>query len=127
MAEIWYPENLPAPQTSTLQSAERRVLETLIGPFASRPFSQDQLVSQPVTFVLLTGDQVDNWLIFGRTTLHDWAGWFAARWSHPLGGVGVRRFVGVPNYPQSLPGVGWRVSAQVQMRGRGEIPNDFGA
>jgi hypothetical protein len=122
--EVWYPSSLPAPQTSTLQPAERRVIETLNGPFETRPFSLDRLAAQPVTFVLLNGDQVNNWLTFGRTTLHDWAGWFAARWPQPFGGAGVRRFVGVPSYPEYLPGVGWRVSAQVQLRGRGTIPDD---
>lgn len=126
MAAIVYPATLPCPQTASLQRPERRALPSLPGLLNSRPLWRDKAgTTQPVTFVLITAAMVQEWLNWGNVSLYEWAAWFAADWPQPEGGVGVRRFVGVPSYPEWLPSIqGWRVQAMVELRGRTEMPAD---
>lgn len=124
LAAIAYPASLPAPQTASYTPAERRALSEIAGKRNARPLSADRLAQQQLTWVL-NDAQVAVWLAWGLTDLFEWGAWFAAAWSQPAGGIGVRRFVGSPSYPEFLPGFGWRVQATVQLRGRGELPYLF--
>lgn len=125
--EIAYPAGLPCPMSAPLQRAERRGLSSIAGPRQSRVEWTDRLSTQSLDFIFKTGTQLQTWLDWYHLTLHDGAGWFAASWPQPEGGVGVRRFVGAPSYPEYLSEkLGWRVSAQVQIRGRGVLPTDDG-
>lgn len=124
MAAIVYPEALPCPQTASLQRPERRALSSLPGLPKSRPLWRDKAgTTQPLTFVLTSVEMVQEWIDWGNNDLGDWGNWFAADWPQPEGGVGVRRFVGVPSYPEFFPTLqAWRVTAQVEIRGRSELP-----
>lgn len=123
MTAVTYPVDLPCPSSAALQFAERRQLSTLPGPRSSRVLSTDRTGSQTIEIFLRTREQVQVWLDWLRDDLIDGAAWFSASWPQPQGGVGVRRFIGSPSYPQYLPKRGgWLVMAQCQMRGRGILP-----
>ena len=123
MSAITYPASLPCPSSAPLQWAERRQLSSLPGPRGSRVLFTDQLGSQSLEFILRSEAQVQAWVDWVRDTLVDGAAWFAASWSQPQGGIGVRRFIGAPSYPEYLPVINaWRVSALCEVRGRGELP-----
>jgi hypothetical protein len=117
-----YPDSLPCPRSATLQWTERRALSDLPGVRQSRVVSRDRHGMQALEFILQSEQQVADWVEWGNMMLGDWGHWFAAEWPQPQGGIGVRRFVGTPSYPAYLPLVGWRVQADVEMRGRGELP-----
>lgn len=121
ITQIAYPASLPSPRSAPFRPAERRALSTLPGPRNSRALSRDRLGEQPVEFIF-THDQVAIWTAWLEDTLVDAGAWFAASWPLPVGGVGVRKFVGAPSYPEYFHNVGWRVVANTEVRGRGELP-----
>jgi hypothetical protein len=120
---IVYPASLPGPTAAPFQPAERRLLSSLPGPRQSRPIQRDRKASQQLDFIFKHAEVAifEAWL---DGPLVRAGAWFAASWPQPQGGVGVRRFVGEPSFPVYYPGVGWHVSAQVEVRGRGELPVD---
>lgn len=123
MAASTYPASLPCPTALSLQSSERRSLSSIAGPRKSRVSSTDRLASVPLNFVFFSAAQVSVFSDWVRTSLAYAGAWFSADWPTPQGGTNVYRFVGTPSYPEFLGnGRGWRVSAQVQLRGRGMPP-----
>ena len=114
---------LPSPASAPLQWAERRGLSTTPGPRQSRILYTDQHGTQSLEFILRSAAQVQRWVDWVRDDLVDGAAWFAASWAQPQGGVGVRRFIGTPSFPEYLPVINaWRVSAVCEVRGRGDLP-----
>lgn len=99
------------------------MLSSINGPRKSRVGQTDRLSTQSLQFVLWSEAQVQAWVNWYRDDLDNGGAWFLATWPQPEGGSGVRRFVGAPGFPEYLgPGRGWRVSADVQIRGRGLAP-----
>lgn len=116
-----YPDTLPCPQRAPYQRAERRALSSIPGQRRARALWRDRLGTEPVQF-LLTFEQVAIWLAwFENEQLHGGA-WFAATWRLPSGRDGVFRFIEPPSYPEFVPVVGWRVTAVMEVRGRGMPP-----
>lgn len=121
MAGLVYPASLPGPISAPFQSAERRLLSSIPGPRQSRPMQRDRKASQQLDFIFTHAECAifKAWL---DADLVRAGAWFAASWPQPQGGVGVRRFVGEPSFPIYYPNVGWHVSANVEVRGRGMAP-----
>lgn len=125
MPIIEYPAALPGPLEAPFQYAERRMLSTLPGPQNARAMSRDRLGGQPVEFCF-SHAQIAIWEDWVENELIRAGAWFASNWKQPSGGVGVRRFVGEPSFPVYYPNHGWRVQAVVEVRGRGELPQNTG-
>lgn len=123
MAELVYPSLLPGPQAAPVQWAERRMLSSLPGPRASRAIERDQRGSQQVSF-LFDAAEAAVFRAWHDADLTYGGAWFAADWPSPQANVRVRRFIGAPQW-QFVPGGLWRVSAQCEVRGRGEVPLAF--
>lgn len=84
---------------------------------------RDRKAVQQLDFIFKFAElaEFENWVTIDLIRA---GAWFAAPWPQPQGGIGVRRFVEEPSYPTYYPGVGWHVSAQVEVRGRGLAPTD---
>jgi hypothetical protein len=121
MVPIVYPAGLPCPAMASMQAAERRLLSSLAGARQSRSFSRDRLARQQVEFTF-THEALAVFVDWVKDDLSNAAAWFSADWPMPQGGTGVFRFIGTPSFPVYLHGVGWKVSAVCQVRGRGESP-----
>lgn len=122
-----YPSTLPCPTATSVQRLERRALSSndLRGPRESRAISVDKVSAQPLEFLFRSQAQLQAWVDWYVTTLHNGSAWFAASWPQPEGGVGVRRFLGAPSYPEYIPPKKmWRVVITCQIRGRGMLPTD---
>lgn len=122
-----YPSTLPCPTATSVQRLERRALSSndLRGPRESRAISVDKVSAQPLEFLFRSQAQLQAWVDWYVTTLHNGSAWFAASWPQPEGGVGVRRFLGAPSYPEYIPPKKmWRVVITCQIRGRGMLPQD---
>lgn len=116
-----YPATLPCPQSAPFSRSERRALSALSGKRQSRTLWRDRHGTIPVQF-LMTFEQVAIWLDWIETEQVNGGAWFAADWRVPFGRTGVFRFMSAPTYPEFIPIVGWRVSAEVEVRGRGMPP-----
>lgn len=127
MVALVYPSILPCPTSTSVQRLERRALsgDDMRGPRDSRPVSVDKTSTQPLEFIFRSQALLQAWLDWYETTLDNGSAWFAASWPQPEGGVGVRRFLGAPSYPEYIPPKKmWRVIATCQIRGRGMLPDD---
>lgn len=60
-----------------------------------------------------------------KDTLYEGAAWFASNWSHPQATTAVRKFVAAPKWGDYVPGQLWPVSAEFEVRGRGELPRTY--
>jgi len=120
---LTYPDALPGPISAPFQPAERRLLSSLPGPRNARPMQRDRKASQTLDFIF-THNELAIFEAWVDGALVRAGAWFAASWPQPQGGVGVRRFVGEPSYPTHYPQVGWHVVAEVEVRGRGELPGE---
>lgn len=125
---IRYPADLPAPQTAPLGVSERRLVSELAGPQQARGIQRDYHAIQRMTWVL-TAEQGRRWDDWWRDTLLRGGMWFAADWPLPSGRVGnVYRFHTTPRWEYLRGGPkGWgmhRVSAEVEVRGRGDLPRN---
>ena len=125
MAAVIYPSSLPDPSVSIVTPAERRSLSDLPGgPRQVRSLQRDYLATQRVEWSALTADEAAILHAWWTDTLTHGGAWFASTWPCPQGWVSiVRRFMGAPQWTH-LPGGIWRVSAEVQVRGRGMFPDD---
>lgn len=123
MAVVVYPSTLPGPSLSQVTPAERRLLSDVSGgPQQARGVQRDYLAMQRVEWNLLSAAQADEFNVWWRDTLVQGGSWFTSTWPAPQGWVSVvRRFMGVPQWSH-MGGGFWRVSAQVQVRGRGMAP-----
>lgn len=121
MTLIVYPSSLPVPSAAPVQSVDRRVLGGDQGPFEARTVQRDRLAVQSVTFPPFTRDQAEVFDAWWRDTLVRGGAWFAASWPLPQGSEPVaRRFIGPPTW--RLDSGYWRVSATMEVRGRGLDP-----
>jgi len=120
MPAIVYPSALPGPQTAPVQWAERRMLSALPGPRDARAMERDQRGTQDLSFIF-TAAEAAAFAAWYDADLIQGGAWFAANWPAPNGTVRVRRFAAPPQW-QFVPGGLWRVSAQCEVRGRGEPP-----
>lgn len=125
---VAYPSDLPAPQTAPLSPTERRLVSELRGPMQVRGIQRDFHAVQRLSWVLTAeqGRRFDDWW---RDTLLRGGLWFSADWPLLSGRVGnVYRFHRAPTWVYLRGGPkGWgmhRVSAEVEVRGRGEPPRN---
>ena len=125
MSAIVYPVGLPGPQQSAVFPGERRLLSDVTGgPQQARGVQRDYLATQRLEWFFSVAEALafDQWW---KGTLAQGGAWFASTWPAPQGWVSlIRRFIGAPTWTH-VPGGFWRVSAQVQMRGRGLPPQAY--
>lgn len=121
MPALVYPDSLPCPQRASFQRTDTRALSSIAGLRRSRTLYRDRGGSEPVQF-LMTFAQVQTWLEWISNEQVEGGAWFAATWRLPSGRNGVYRFMDSPSYPEFVPVVGWRVTANVEVRGRGMAP-----
>lgn len=123
MVAVTYPSTLPGPSLSAVTPADRALRSDVTGgPLQLRGIQRDYLGTQRAEWELTAADAAvfDAWW---ATTLRQGGAWFAATWPGPQGWVQlVRRFTGVPQWSHQAGGF-WRVSAQLQVRGRGMPPD----
>ena len=126
MTAIIYPSTLPGPSVSAVTPTERRLLSDLTGaPQQARGLQRDYLATQHVEWAVLSASEAAMFYEWWKNTLTYGGAWFASTWPAPQGWVSIaRRFIGAPAWT-NLPGGFWRVSAEVQVRGRGELPFAF--
>jgi hypothetical protein len=123
---VVYPPALPCPAegTALLIPAERRQMSGLEGARVARAVQRDRLATRQVTFNYSFAQAATFWS-WWRTTLIYGGAWFEVTdWPLPQGGISVVRFLGVPTR-QVIPGFGWRLSAEVEVRGAGVLPTLF--
>ena len=120
-APLVYPESLPCPQRASFQRSERRALSSIPGQRRSRVLWRDRHGVEPVQF-LLTFEQTLIWRNWFEIDQVQGGAWFSATWRLPSGRNGVYRFMDSPGFPEFVPKIGWRVSALVEVRGRGMAP-----
>jgi len=82
---------------------------------------RDRLGTEQVQF-LLTFEETLIWRNWFDNEQLNGGAWFFASWRLPSGREGVYRFVDAPSYPEFIPPVGWRVTATLEVRGRGMAP-----
>jgi len=122
MAEIWYPSDLPGPREAPYSPVDRIESSGIAGaPPQERPRQRDRAATQQVDF-FFTHEQLAIFMDWVENDLIQGGAWFNSRWFQPKGGVAVRRFIGYPSLPRVAAGIGWQVSATVQLRGRGDKP-----
>lgn len=119
-----YPDSLPCPTAAPMRPTERRRITELPGQKTYRAFQRDFHGTQDVEFVL-NAAQADVFASWWRDTLRRGGGWFAADWPLLFGRTdNVYRFVTTPAWTFVIDGRAGmhRVSAQVEIRGIGELP-----
>lgn len=122
MAAITYPATLPGPSIAPVTGAERRLIPPRDGVRQSRPAQLDRLAVQRVTFEFVDFADCQVFRQWFEGDLVEGGAWFSATWPLPQGWVsGVRRFLAPPRW-DFIPAIGWRVSAECQLRGRGLAP-----
>ena len=88
----------------------------------TRPAQRDRLATQQLTFELVDWADCMAFRQWYEVDLQRGGAWFSATWPLPQGWVSaVRRFVGQPRWDY-IVAIGWRVTAECQLRGRGLAP-----
>lgn len=119
---IEYPSSLPIPQTSTVRPVDRRQLSSADRPREATAFQRDRLELERVTWPPLNATQSAALYAWWKNSLVYGGCWFAAQWPLPRGFTNaVRRFIEAPQW-EFIAGGFWRVSAVLQVRGRGLDP-----
>lgn len=121
MTTLAYPDTLPCPQRAPFTRREARARSSVPGQRRTRTLYRDRGGAESVQF-LLTFDQTLIWRDWIDSDLLNGGAWFAATWRLPSGRNGVYRFIDTPSYPEFVPVVGWRVTALLEVRGRGMAP-----
>lgn len=122
MAALVYPPQLPCPTAAPITSTERRALSSLDGLRRSRALWRDRHATRTVQFAF-TFAEVQAFSAWVDDVLLLAGSWFACDWRMPDGStVSVCRFITPPSYPEYLAGIGWRVTADVEVRGRSMLP-----
>lgn len=117
MTTSFYPPGLPGPNSASIVPAERRQFSALDSVRIARVLQADRLGTQTLSF-RFTSSEMAIFTAWWRDLLIYGSQWFGATWPAPQGGVVQRRFIGEPRRTL-LIGVGWDVSAVVEMRGAG--------
>lgn len=121
---IDYPAGLPIPQTSVITPLERRAMSDPEVPREARAQSRDRLQFERATWIF-TAAQVEVFRAWWETDLRNGGAWFNATFPVPEGLVEKQHcFRTQPRYG-FVPGGFWKVSAVLEVRGRGR-PVDFG-
>lgn len=94
---------------------------SLPGPRQLRAVQRDRGGVQSVDF-FFTHAELAIFTAWLEDALISAGAWFSASWAIPMGGVAVRRFIGYPSLPVFFPNIGWRVTANVEVRGRSALP-----
>lgn len=126
---VLYPSGLPGPTAAPLTPTERRLASEVPGMVQYRGIQRDFHARQRVQW-MLTADQAERWQNWWRIDLLRGGLWFAANWPLLPGRVNnVYRFAGPPSWdfiPGGPRGRGMRrVSAALEVRGRGELPREY--
>ena len=119
---VVYPDTLPHPEVGQFTPRERRAINREF----MRPISRERAGTRSVAFTYTPAqarefrEWYQEWVTMG-------GGMFAASWPMPWGrGPHVFRFVEPPTWQLiggGIDGQGyWRVTADVELRGRGEMP-----
>lgn len=125
-AVVEYPESLPAPMGGKITPAERRLISSVAGRPNYRSAQRDYLGTREVSFIY-TPAQAAIFREWWAKWLSRGAGWFVADWPLLPQRIGnVFRFTKPPTWALeggTINGQGyWRVSATVEIRGRGMLP-----
>jgi len=121
---IDYPAGLPIPQTSVITPLERRAMSDPEAPREARAQSRDRLQFERATWIF-TDAQVAVFRAWWETDLRNGGAWFNATFPVPEGLIEKQHcFRTQPRYG-FVPGGFWKVSAVLEVRGRGR-PVDFG-
>ena len=125
-AVVEYPESLPAPMGGKITPAERRLISSVAGRPNYRSAQRDYLGTREVSFIY-TPAQAEIFRDWWAKWLSRGAGWFVADWPLLPQRIGnVFRFTKPPTWALeggTINGQGyWRVSATVEIRGRGMLP-----
>ena len=125
-AVVEYPESLPAPMGGKITPAERRLISSVAGRPNYRSAQRDYLGTREVS-VIYTPAQAAIFREWWAKWLSRGAGWFVADWPLLPQRIGnVFRFTKPPTWALeggTINGQGyWRVSATVEIRGRGMLP-----
>ena len=123
---VEYPEGLPAPTTGSVTITERRKGSTIGGRKNFRTFQRDRHGQRTIAFTF-TPMQAAIFREWWAEWLQCGGGWFAAEWPLPwTRGPSVFRFQDPPQWALiggTPTGQGyWRVTATVEIRGRGMLP-----
>lgn len=122
MPAVLYPSELPGPQRADIQSVERRRMTPADVPYEANARQTDMLAIQQIVFPPFTEDQAEAFNHWWSDILDNGGNWFAAKWALPDGwAYAVRRFLETPKW-EFLGRGRWRVSASMELRGRGELP-----
>ncbi len=119
------PTALPVPQTSTVTSAERRMLSDQNRPREVRAIQRDRHEFERLTWPPMSTLEVELLLDWWEDELVFGGAWFAATWPLPRGMVGaVRKFYKQPE-SRFVPGGYWKVSALCEVRGASVSAEDL--
>jgi len=123
MTSSTYPDSLPAPRTLSYTPRERRQLGDANRPLQARALERDRGAVERVTWPPFTTTQGEVFKEWWKNTLVYGGAWFVATWPTPQGRAPlVLRFRSPPNW-QYVPGGFWSISAEVEVRGAGELPS----
>lgn len=126
MPNLTYPASLPCPQTARYAPLERRQMGTPERPREARALQRDRGATETATWPPLTTAQFETLMDWWRGNLVFGGAWFAATWPSPQGRVAlVRKFIQQPRRTFMAGGF-WRVTAMLEVRGVGELPQLLG-
>ena len=126
---IEYPETLPAPLSGKISPTERRAISEVPGRPNYRVLQRDYHGTKDISFIY-TPDEAAKFRFWWAKWLARGAGWFVADWPLlPQRKDNVFRFTKPPQWTLEGGGINgqgyWRVSATVEIRGRGMLPDMF--
>lgn len=125
MSDLLYPASLPCPKSSTVTPAERRALSNASRPRDARALARDRLEVEKLEFPPMVPAEFATFRAWWESDLILGGAWFAADWPLPRGMItAVRKFIGAPVWSYT-PGGFWRITAVCQVRGRGELPQEY--
>lgn len=126
MPALIYPESLPCPASLGYAPLERRQLSDPQRPRDARALQRDRGATEQATWPPLTTAQFETLMDWWRGNLQFGGAWFVATWPTPQGAVPiVRKFTQQPRRT-FIAGGYWRVTATLEVRGVGELPELFG-
>ena len=123
---IEYPAKLPAPLSGRISPTERRFISEVPGRPNYRTRQRDYHGTKDIDFIF-TPDEAETFRYWWAKWLARGAGWFVADWPLlPQRLRNVYRFTKPPQWALEGGGIKgkgyWRVSATVEIRGRGMLP-----
>lgn len=121
MNESDYPATLPCPQVAVVAPLERRALATSSRPREARALQRDRGILANVTWPPFTAAQAATFRAWWKDSIVFGVAPFNATWPLPEGLVpAIWQFAATPVW-SFVPGGFWQVSAQLEVRGVGEV------